>query len=156
MAEDRDERRKTKRTRTMKTEEKLQQVMNLIEKLGLSKIHVHEHIANNSDIFRQEVIKEGQVMEMLLEDLLSQTTDDMTYQLRIKIKQDNERGGELSKEIFNTIIEEDTVEIMDQTMMVDFVMGDWVNEYFEYDYEEVIMTLTRICRDQKLKDLLNE
>jgi predicted transcriptional regulator len=134
----------------MKTEEKLKRVMNLIERLGLTKTDVHEHIANNSDIFCQEVISKKTVFEMLLEDILIHTADDGHYKLLIKIKEDNERGGQLSREIFKTLRDEDTVEIMDQTMMVDFVMGDWVNEYFEYDYEEVMNTLTRISRDQKL------
>ena len=153
MDEDGDKTRKTKHIRTMKTEEKLKRVMNLIERLGLSKGDVHEHIANNSDIFRQEVIKEGQVMEMLLEDILTQTTDDTFYKLLIEIKEDNERGGVLSREIFKTITEEDIVEIMDQTMMVDFVMGDWVNEYFEYDYDEVKSSITSVTRHLKLTTL---
>lgn len=150
MDEDGDKTRKIKHIRNMNKEEKLKIVMNLIQELGLTKDDVHGHITDNSDIFCQEVIKEGQVMEMLLEDLLTQTTDDGTYKLLIKIKEDNERGGELSREIFKTLRDEDIVEIMDQTMMVDFVMGDWVNEYFEYDYDEVINISTRISRDQKL------
>ena len=137
----------------MKTEEKLKRVMNLIERLGLSKEDVHEHIANNSDIFRQEVIQKKTVMEMLLEDILSQTTDDTFYKLIIEIKEDNERGGELSREIFKTLQDEDIVEIMDQTMMVDFVMGDWVNEYFEYDYDEVKSSITSVTRHLKLTTL---
>lgn len=141
----------------MNKTDKLKKVMDLIENLGLTNDDVYEYLSNKLHFYSNTNIKEGQVMEMLIEDLLSQKVEK-NDDILVMIREENERGTELSQEVFRTLIDEEIIEIDENRMMMDDMMCDWTYEYFEYDYEEVIKTIRNISakwnRDKKLNEIL--